>query len=41
MTRDALAVSPGTPISEAFDLLRSGRIKVLPVTTKPPAWWAC
>lgn len=34
MTRDALAVSPGTPISEAFDLLRSGRIKVLPVTTE-------
>ncbi len=34
MTRDALAVSPGTPISEAFALLRSGRIKVLPVTTE-------
>lgn len=34
MTRDALAVSPGTPIREAFDLLRSGRIKVLPVTTE-------
>lgn len=34
MTRDALAVSPGTPIIEAFHLLRSGRIKVLPVTTE-------
>ncbi len=33
MTRHVVAVSPGTPLRDAMDLLRSGRIKVLPVTT--------
>ncbi|WP_029006573.1 HPP family protein [Azorhizobium doebereinerae] len=32
MTRNVMAVSPGTPILDALELLRSGRIKVLPVT---------
>ncbi len=33
MTRHVLAVSPATPILEAMELLRSGRTKVLPVTS--------
>ncbi|MGU3496420.1 HPP family protein [Xanthobacteraceae bacterium A53D] len=34
MTRQATTVSPDTPILDALDLLRTGKLKILPVTTE-------